>query len=135
MKQQFVISTLALALLILFAVGPSGCTYDSGIILPPDIDIDTTVQVSFTGDVLPLFDQSCNYSGCHATGDVPPDLTATNAYVELFEGGYIDTIAPIESELMQWMLGNRDLDMPLTGPDEEINKTVLTWITQGAKDN
>ncbi len=135
MKQQTALSILALLALLFSALAPTACTYDSGVIEPPDIIIDTTEQVSFSEDVIPIFDGHCNSSGCHNTGGVPPDLTAENAYEALFQGNYIDTLEPRESELMQWMLGNRGLDMPLSGPNEEFNKTVLTWITQGAKDN
>ncbi|MCO6493176.1 MAG: hypothetical protein J5I98_32450 [Phaeodactylibacter sp.] len=135
MKQQRVLSFLALAMLLLSMLAPSGCTSEAGILVIEPPDIDTTVQVSFSQDILPIFNESCNSSGCHNTGGEPPDLTPENAYEALFAGNYIDTLAPENSELIQWMLGNRNLDMPLSGPNDEYNKQVLTWITQGAKDN
>ncbi len=135
MKQQRVLSILAFAMLLLSLAAPSGCTSESGILVIEPPDVDTTVQVSFTQDIIPIFDQACNFSGCHNTGGTPPDLTPGNAYSALFAGNYIDTLMPGDSELIQWMLGNRGLPMPLSGPDEEFNKKVLTWITQGAKDN
>ncbi len=135
MKQQRVLSILALAMLIVSMIAPSGCTSESGILVIEPPDVDTTVQVSFSGDVIPIFDADCNSSGCHNTGGTPPDLTPENAYEALFAGNYIDTLMPNDSELIQWMLGNRGLPMPLEGPDPDYNKTVLTWITQGAKDN
>ncbi|MCO6476866.1 MAG: hypothetical protein J5I94_09620 [Phaeodactylibacter sp.] len=135
MKQQRVLSILALAMLIVSMIAPSGCTSESGILVIEPPDVDTTVQVSFSEDIIPIFNEDCNTSGCHSTGAEPPDLTPENAYEALFAGNYIDTLMPNDSELIQWMLGNRGLPMPLTGPNDDYNKTVLTWITQGAKDN
>ncbi len=135
MKKQLALLVPALVILLSGLILPSGCSYDSGLLEPPDIPIDTSVQVSLSMDIMPLFNESCNFSGCHNVGGTPPDLTPNNTYDALWEGGYIDTLAPESSELMQWLIGNRPLDMPLTGPDPELNSLVLTWITQGAKDN
>lgn len=135
MKQQRVLSFLALGMLLLSMIAPSGCTSEAGILVIEPPDIDTTVQVSFSQDIIPAFDGACLGSGCHNTGEASPDLTPENAYSALFQGNYIDTIVPEESELLQWMLGNRPIKMPPSGPDAELNKQVLTWITQGAKDN
>ncbi len=135
MKKKLALLVPALFILLSGLILPSGCSYDSGILEPPLPPVDTSVQVSLSMDIMPLFNESCNFSGCHNQGGTPPDLTPANAYDALWDGNYIDTLAPESSELMQWMLGNRDLDMPLTGPDPELNSLVLTWITQGAKDN
>lgn len=136
MKQQLALPVLATAILLLSILAPSGCSYDSGILTIEPPDVDTTVQVSFSEDILPLFDElKCNISGCHNTGGIPPDLTPANAYDELTQGGYINTEKPADSELMQWLLGNRSLPMPLSGPNNNLNEKVLAWIIQGAKDN
>ncbi len=112
----------------------AGCKYD--IVVPELLDIDPgTPEVSFTKEIIPLFAASCINSGCHHPGAVKPDLTLPNAYSELFTGSYIDTIQPAQSDLYLWLTGKRSLPMPLTGPDNEINAAVLTWITQGAKNN
>ena len=135
MKQQLVLSALATALLLFSMLAPTGCSYDSGILTIEPPVIDTTVQVSFSMEIVPVFEQKCNFSGCHNTGGTPPDLTPANAYDDLIQGGYIDTDVPADSELMQWLLGNRSRPMPVSGPDNDLNTKVLTWITQGAKDN
>jgi hypothetical protein len=62
-------------------------------------------------------------------------LSPGNAYQALISGGFINVNTPEDSELLQWMRGNRDLDMPLDGPDPEYNSLVLAWITQGAVNN
>ncbi len=122
-------------LLLLGMVLPTGCTYNSGEKIQPEIPVDSNL-VSFSEEIIPLFDQSCNFSPCHDAGGPPPNLLPTVAYDRLWEGNYIDTIMPEESELMLWLLGTDGrLVMPPSGTDPEINSKVLTWITQGAKDN
>ena len=132
MKKYFLILLLAPVFLLLNTF--TGCTYNDGVV-DPVIPIDTSMVVSFSQDILPGFEEKCSASVCHATGAVAPDLTPANAYNELWSGSYIDTLMPEESELYQWMAGNRGLDMPLSGPDSELNAKVLTWIIQGAKNN
>ena len=135
MKQQRILSILALAALLFSIVAPTACTSDSGILIIEPPEIDTTVQVSFSKDIIPIFNQACNISGCHSTGGFSPDLTPENAYAELFAGNLIDTLVPEDSELVQWMLGNRSLVMPPSGSNGEFNSKVLSWIGQGAKDD
>jgi hypothetical protein len=113
----------------------SGCYYDE--ILPEDLKIDNNDAgtVSFANDIIPIFNQSCNGAGCHNTGGVPPDLSPTNAYNALTSGGYINTTLPEESELYQWMKGNRNIPMPIDGANAAYNAKVLAWIRQGAQNN
>jgi hypothetical protein len=120
-----------LALSALLGMGLiSGCHYDE--ILP---DINPGDEVSFSEDIVPLFDASCNSSGCHKTGGIAPDLTADNAYNALINGNYIDVTNPETSELYQWVAGNRTTPMPISGTDSKIVSAVLLWIEQGALDN
>lgn len=105
------------------------CTYD--VSLGPII----TEEVSFSNDIIPIFNQSCNNPGCHNTGGAAPDLTAANAFQSLNSGGYISTASPENSELYAWMNGERNLPMPLSGPNSSYNALVLAWIVQGANNN
>ncbi len=109
----------------------SGCKYDE--IVPETVP--PGVVVTFSGDILPIFNASCNFSGCHAVGQTPPDLTPNNAYDALFDGGYIDIDNPEQSELYQWVKGNRGTPMPITGTDNKIVSETLAWIEQGALNN
>ena len=118
------------AILLIFILGQ--CTYNVEYNEP---DVIITEDVSFQDDIIPIFNESCNFSGCHNEGGKAPDLSPANAYDALLSGNYIDTIAPDNSELYQWMIGNRSLDMPLTGPDATYNALVLKWITEGAQNN
>ena len=107
------------------------CTYNEYLDEDP---IDPNL-ISFSEDIIPVFNVSCNTSGCHGMNEIEPDLSPSNAYDALISGNYIDIVVPENSELYQWMKGNRNLPMPLAGPDAEANAKVLAWITQGALDN
>ena len=112
----------------------SGCYYDE--YLPeeePPIVIED--EVSFASDIISIFNQGCNISGCHNQGGISPDLSPNNAYNSLQLGSYLNVSSPADSELYQWMRGNRATDMPISGPNQENNAIILAWITQGALNN
>lgn len=108
------------------------CAYDQ--VLPTGPNIDGIGPMSFNDDIKPIFNLSCNTSGCH-DGSVIPDLRPDNAFNALTAGNYLNTAAPESSELYQWMIGARSLPMPLSGPNTEYNNKILAWITQGALNN
>lgn len=128
-KLKFVSCIILVGLLINFI---SSCKYDE--ILPEPVE-PIEPGVSFANDIIPIFNEGCNKSGCHGVNEVEPDLSPANAYDALFEGGYIDTIMPENSSLYQWMLGNEGVPMPLEGSNPTYNATVLTWIQEGALNN
>ncbi|MBW6498476.1 MAG: hypothetical protein K0B09_08825 [Bacteroidales bacterium] len=117
---------------LVFLLFLAGCYYDA-YVMPDNPEI--TTDVSFSKDIIPIFNQSCNSSGCHNMGGTAPDLTPTNAYNALKSGNYINTSSPENSELYQWMNGQRSLPMPLSGPNQNYNAYVLAWIKQGALNN
>ena len=124
---------LHIAVIILMAlVLTQGCYYDQVL---PEPDPEPTDTVSFSMDVLPIFNQSCNISGCHSPGSITPDLSPANAYNSLLTQGYIDVAVPENSELYQWMSGTREFPMPITGSQPVYNGIVLAWIKEGAKNN
>ena len=129
--RQLICSCILFCVIILMAHF-SSCSYDQ---YAPEEEPVVTDSVSFADDILPIFNAACNSAGCHNTGGVPPDLSPGRAYDALISGGFINVANPTDSELYQWMIGNRDLDMPLEGPDPEYNALVLAWITQGAVNN
>jgi len=121
--------------IILFCViliGFSGCYKD---ILNPGQDPTAPPQdVSFSGDLQPIFEGSCSASGCHdAVPAHKPSLTAENAYTAILAGGYINTQVPANSILYgEVKSGN----MPPSGPlkPSDVQK-ILDWIRNGAKNN
>ncbi|MBZ5857223.1 hypothetical protein [Flavihumibacter profundi] len=96
---------------------------------------EITRPVSFTADIIPIFNSSCSLSGCHTTGGKSPDLTAANAYNSLMNGGYVNTADPESSVIYLWMTGKKSTPMPPSGINKDYNSLMLAWIKQGAKNN
>lgn len=123
----------AWALVLLVAMVASGC-YDSTIVdLRSDLEI--TRDVTFAGDIIPIFENSCSLSGCHNTGGIAPDLSSANSFTSLTNGGYIDVANPEISKLYGLVSGTLSPVMPVSGADPIIAATVLAWIKQGAQNN
>lgn len=120
---------LALTLVSLLA----GCYKDKTVISETGDEI--TRQVSFSGDILPIFDKSCNTSGCHSAGGKSPNLTPANAYTSLTSGNYLNTGNPQTSVIYLWMTGKKSVPMPVNGINKDYNALILAWIKQGANNN
>jgi len=113
-------------MLISLAVFVTGCEYDHPVPEPlPDV-------VSFSGDIMPYFNASCNFSGCHNTGGEAPDLTADFAYGALMDGNYINLENPEES-LLYTKVATGGSMAPYSTPGNTA--LVLAWIKAGALDN
>jgi hypothetical protein len=110
-----------------------GCYKNKTVIF--DTGEEITRQVSFTSDIVPIFNSSCNTSGCHSAGSKAPDLTGANAYTALTNGGYINTGNPQISDLYLWMTGKKGTPMPVGGVNKDFNALVIAWIKQGAQNN
>ncbi|MDF1575362.1 MAG: hypothetical protein P1P86_09250 [Bacteroidales bacterium] len=103
----------------------SGCTkYE---IPAPECPEDLPTNVSYSGDVQPIFDQKC--AMCHGGGQ-SPDLSPGWSYDELMDGGYVDAEFPCSSVIYQIFSGSHGG----RAGDEEI-LTILGWIDEGARDN
>jgi hypothetical protein len=116
----------------LFTVMFSGCYKD---VISPGKDPNAPPQqVSFSGDLVPIFTANCTTSGCH--DGVPghkPSLTAANAYNAITSGGYINTVVPSSSIIYgEVKSGN----MPPTGALKSTDvQKILDWIRLGAPNN
>lgn len=119
-------------MILVFISLTTGCTYNQYL---PEEEPVIEDSVSFADDVLPIFNAGCNTPNCHNSGGVSPDLSPGAAYHSLIDGGLINTSDPESSELIEWMRGNRKFSMPIEGPNQEWNATVLAWIKQGALNN
>jgi len=127
MKHKQIIQLIILAGIGL--VTAFSCTYDEVLPYAPD----PGVQVSFSQDIIPIFNGNCNSAGCH-NGTQAPDLRPSAAYDALWTGGYINTEVSEQSELYLWMTAAKG-PMPPLGSNATNNATVLQWIQQGAKNN
>lgn len=125
--------TLRLLACSVVAVILQSCYYDE--VIPVEEPVGDVGNVSFSADLIPIFNSSCNNTGCHSAGGQKPDLTAPNAYNSLINGGYINIAVPESSSLYLWMRGENGTPMPLSGPDATYNAKVLAWIEQGALNN
>jgi hypothetical protein len=120
-----------LAAICVAGVLVTGC-YKNTVVVK-DGGAEITRQVSFAGDIIPIFNKDCNTSGCHSAGGIKPDLSAAAAYNSL--SNYVNTTDPKNSELYLWVTGKKGTPMPLSGPNKEYNALILAWITQGAVNN
>ena len=114
--------------MFIFLVFLSACEYDYftyDVTPAPD-------NVSFSGDIVPIFDKSCNMGGCHNGNGPSPDLTPAGAYDDLWAENLIDTVTPENSELYVKLVGPGTHD---GRSDPNQRNLILAWIEQGAKDN
>jgi len=110
----------------------AGCYKDKTVI--PD-ETAVTITVSFSKDIIPIFNKSCNTSGCHSSGGQTPNLTETNALNSLTVGNYFSKSAPESSIIYLKMTGKRGTPMPVSGVNKEYAALILAWIKQGANNN
>lgn len=124
MRKLFVILIFALA-----GIFTASCEYE--MIVP--IEVETPDNVSFSNDVIPIFDQCLT---CHS-GANEPNLASTNVYNILTTGTdddgapYIDIQNPEQSSFYT-KLSQDDHYPDITA--EEL-ATLLGWIEQGAPNN
>jgi hypothetical protein len=110
----------------------SGCYKD---VLSPGKDPNAPPQqVSFSGDLIPIFTANCASSGCH--DGVPahkPSLTAANAFTAITSGGFINTVVPTSSIIYGEVKSG---SMPPTGALKSTDtQKILDWIRLGAPNN
>jgi hypothetical protein len=110
----------------------TGC-YKDKTVIPSTEEITRTV--SFSKDIIPIFDKSCNLSGCHSAGGQTPNLTAASAYSSLTTGGYVNKDNPELSILYLKVSGKKGTPMPPSGVNKDYEALILAWIKQGANNN
>jgi hypothetical protein len=118
--------------LIIIAIGfiaLHSCQYDW---VQEEPEVPITDTLSYATDIQPIFNLSCNGSGCHAKGGFDPDLTAENSYNALFDEGLINTADPESSGL--YLSVKKGGSMESFAKSGDANK-ILTWIQQGALNN
>jgi hypothetical protein len=118
-------------LIVTLGFGLTGCYKD--IILPDAaIDPDGPPQaVSYNTDLKPLFNSSCALSGCHVNGAHKPYMTADVSYLQIVNGGFVNTVIPKESILYQKING----EMKEFIPSASDRQKVYDWIRNGAPNN
>ena len=96
------------------------------------VDPDIPDIVSYSADIQPIFDRSCNNAGCHATGGTSPDLTPANSYADLFAENMIDLATPENSILYKKCASGGSMFKYTEPGDADV---ILKWIQDGALNN
>lgn len=127
MKQLLKYTGLSVVLLLVL----TGCYKD--VLLPEAaIDPDGPPQaVSYNADLKPLFNTSCALAGCHVSGAHKPYMTSDASYLQITNGGFVNTIIPKESILYQKING----EMKEYIPSAVNRQKVYDWIRTGALNN
>ncbi|MBR9999193.1 MAG: hypothetical protein KFF73_09490 [Cyclobacteriaceae bacterium] len=128
-KNYRILKSLGGQLILRFMLGTIGmvsCTWDE--IPPPEIEIPDTA-ISFSDNIIPIFEARCATSSCH-DGSWRPDLRSNVAYAEVTDG-YVNVNSPASSELYTKIDGG-SMDQYATDQDRAL---ILQWITEGAEDN
>ncbi|HEY3390582.1 MAG TPA: hypothetical protein VGK38_13475 [Prolixibacteraceae bacterium] len=115
---------------ILFSLLISSCKYD--FILPTEVPPQTG-PVLFATQVAPIFSTGNKCTACHNTGGTAPDLTASKAYASIVPS-LINTATPASSLIYSFPAPTTTTHSwkKLTAGEAAL---ILTWITEGAKNN
>ncbi len=120
------ITSKMLLVIVFGGCGLASCTYYTNEYSPvPD-------NVGFNEHVIPIFDRSCNVSGCHSSGGILPDLTSENAYINLIGLGYVNPGEAAEDSGLYNAIDGGSMKSYATDEDRAIIKK---WIDDGAEDN
>ncbi|MBT3302998.1 MAG: hypothetical protein HOD63_10880 [Bacteroidetes bacterium] len=121
--------------LIIFVMGLfvfTACEYET--IEPVKIVIAPGDSISFSLDIVPIFDQSCNMAGCHIAGHWALDLSdAAASYTDLFDKNMIDMTTPANSELYVKLIEVGSTHDGRSTPAQQA--LILAWLEDGAKNN
>jgi hypothetical protein len=118
-------------IVFMMGLGLVGCYKD--IILPEStVDPDAPPQaVSFKNDIAPLVNTKCALAGCHVSGAHKPYLTLDVSYIQIVNGGFINTTLPKESILYKMINGEMQEYIPSASDRQKI----YDWIRTGAVNN
>ena len=127
MKQIIIYAGIVFVLVI----GLVSCYKD--VILPdPAFDPDGPPQaVSFATDISPMVNTKCAISGCHVSGAHKPYMTAGGSYLQIVNGGYVNTLIPKESTIYIKING----EMKEYIPSATDRQKIYDWIRNGAPNN
>ena len=113
-------------------IAVSSCTYD--FIKEDTTPISPDTQVSFSQQILPIFNNNNNCTSCHKPGGTSPDYTAANAYASIMSNSVVNTAAPASSPLYTFPAPTTSTHTwkKYTATQAQL---ILLWIQQGAKNN
>jgi hypothetical protein len=118
-------------LMLIFGIGLSGCYKE---IIKPELPLDPNAppqQVSFKSELMPLFNSHCTDVGCHVSGAHKPYMTSDVSYLQIVNGGFVNTALPKESILYKMING----EMQQYVPSASDRQKIYDWIRNGAPNN
>ncbi|MEO7924750.1 MAG: hypothetical protein ABIR30_13795 [Chitinophagaceae bacterium] len=120
-----------IGVVVVVGLALTGCYKD--VLLPEAaFDPDGPPQaVSYSADLAPLFNSSCALVGCHVSGAHKPYMKTAESYLQIVNGGFVNTILPKESILYNKING----DMKEYIPSAVNRQKVYDWIRNGAPNN
>lgn len=118
---------------LIFTLGISiiGCYKD---VIVPDaaFDPDGPPQaVSFSKDIAPMVNANCALSGCHVSGGHAPNMTIGGSYLQIVNGGFVNTVVPKQSIIYVMINGDMKQYIPAAADRQKI----YDWIRNGAPNN
>jgi len=125
--------------IILLCFSIYSCKKDKEVPMLSDTATNLLDTVFFKRNIIPIFINNCNNSGCH-TGSIPSSrikLDSTDAYNQLMKSGsgYVDTLYPTNSVIYVSLTSvSRPMPPNIKLSDYNI-KLILKWIQTGAKNN
>ncbi len=122
---------LLIYFMVLVVLGTTGCYKD---VILPDVaaNPDGPPQVvSYGIDIKPMVASKCASAGCHVTGAHKPYMTPDISYLQIVNGGYVNTVIPKESILYQKING----EMKEYIPSASDRQKIYDWIRTGAQNN
>ena len=112
-------------------IGLISCYKD---IILPDSVVDPDgppQQVSFKEEVAPMVNTLCAQSGCHVAGSHKPYMTLDVSYLQIVNGGFVNTVVPKQSILYLQINGEMREHIPSATDRQKI----YDWIRNGAPNN
>ena len=95
-------------------------------------------NVSYNSEVQALFNQACNYSGCHDDGTHQSPLKLTSWGETVTVGGVVIPRKPDQSILVFWIEGRAGTERMPPG-SQPLNQNqingIRTWVAEGGKNN
>jgi hypothetical protein len=121
-----------ISMLLVFAVSCEKST----VVHPKTSVIDTTKKISFATEVVPIFTNNDNCSGCHSPGsDVFSLASKEDAWNSIQVHNLVTVTAPESSKLYYKIIESNPLVHDWKKYTSSEAQTVIAWITQGAKNN
>ena len=118
-----------LILMTAIALTVTGCYRD---VIVPTVSTTAPPQaVNFSTQIAPVLTANCAKSGCHVPGGQKPYMNDPDAYANLINGGFVNTIVPNQSVIYQMLNGQMQQYIP-SNTDIQL---IYDWIRNGAPNN